>query len=105
MSARITYRERTTMATSHWPAALPRSLDYPDVPVGAILDGAARRWNDRTAFHYSGQDLSFQLADCGAVAVVTLDFVAASVAAALDRTKVETVIVAGLLGPVDLAEL
>jgi long-chain acyl-CoA synthetase len=156
------------MATSHWPAALPRSLDYPDVPVGAILDGAARRWNDRTAFHYSGQDLSFaelaeaaarfahglaergigrgdvvaihlpnlpqfpiayygtllagatfspcnpllppdelafQLADCGAVAVVTLDFVAASVAAALDRTKVETVIVAGLFGPVDLADL
>jgi long-chain acyl-CoA synthetase len=170
-----TFRERTTMgATSpvnpaHWPAGLPHSLDYPDVPVGAILAGAARRWGDRTAFHYAGQDLSytelaaqaarfahglrargigrgdvvalhlpnipqfpvayygtllagatfspcnpllpvddlaFQLDDCGAVAVVTLDFVATPLAQALDRTKVRTVIVAPLMGgPVDLAGL
>ncbi|MBA9006747.1 class I adenylate-forming enzyme family protein [Thermomonospora cellulosilytica] len=154
---------------AHWPAGLPRSLDYPDVPVGAILAGAARRWGDRTAFHYAGRDLSFaelarqaarfahglrargvgrgdvvalhlpniiqfpvayygtllagatfspcnpllppddlafQLADCGAVAVVTLDFVAAPVAQALDRTKVRTVIIAPLgEGPADVTGL
>ncbi|MQY02580.1 class I adenylate-forming enzyme family protein [Actinomadura macrotermitis] len=144
------------------------TLDYPDVPVGAILTGAAHRWGDRTALHYMGRDISytelaaeaarfaggllargigrgdvvalhlpnvpefaiayygtllagatfspcnpllppddlaFQLADCGAVAVVTLDLVAASVAAALDRTKVRTVVLAGALGPADPAQV
>ncbi|PKK13789.1 AMP-binding protein [Thermomonospora sp. CIF 1] len=154
---------------AHWPAGLPRSLDYPDVAVGAILAGAARRWGDRTAFHYQGQDISyaelarqaarfahglrargigrgdvvaihlpnipqfpvayygillagatfspcnpllppddlaFQLDDCGAVAVVTLDFVAGSLAQALKNTKVRTVIVAPLMGDaVDLSTL
>ena len=33
-----------------WPPELPRSLDYPDVPVGSILRAAARRWGDRPAF-------------------------------------------------------
>src|SRR3954454_20244419 len=33
-----------------WPPGLPRSLDYPAVPVGSILRGAVRRWGDRTAF-------------------------------------------------------
>jgi long-chain acyl-CoA synthetase len=32
------------------PPGLPASLDYPDVPVGAILLGAARRWPQRTAY-------------------------------------------------------
>ncbi|MGK5550496.1 class I adenylate-forming enzyme family protein [Actinomadura kijaniata] len=142
------------------------SLDYPDVPVGAILTGAARRWGDRTALHYMGRDISFtelaresarfahglrergvgrgdvvalhlpnvpefavayygtlmagatfspcnpllpvddlafQLADCGAVAVVTLDLVAGAVAEAVGRTGVRTVVLAGALGPVDVA--
>jgi long-chain acyl-CoA synthetase len=159
---------------AHWHAGLPHSLDYPDVPVGAILAGAARRWGDRTAYNYSGRelsfaelareaarfahglrargigrgdvvafhlpnlpqfpiayygtllagatfspcnpllpadDLAFQLNDCGAVALVTLDFVAAPVAQVLDRTKVRTAIVAGLAqaadpaAPVDVAGL
>ncbi|MGH3388820.1 MAG: class I adenylate-forming enzyme family protein, partial [Actinomadura sp.] len=159
---------------AQWHAGLPHSLDYPDVPVGAILTGAARRWGDRTAFHYAGRDLSFaelgreaarfahglrergigrgdvvafhlpnlpqfaiayygtllagatfspcnpllppdalafQLNDCGAVAVVTLDFIAAPLAQALDRTKLRTVIVAGIAqaadpaAPVDVAGL
>ncbi|MFI6516516.1 class I adenylate-forming enzyme family protein [Spirillospora sp. NPDC050679] len=144
------------------------SLDYPDVPVGAVVTGAARRWTDRTALHYMGRDISytelaeesarfanglaargigpgdvvalhlpnvpefafayygtllagatfspcnpllppdelaFQLDDCAATAVVTLDLVAGSVAQAVGRTKVSTVIVAGALGPVDLATL
>ncbi|RAY13195.1 acyl-CoA synthetase [Actinomadura craniellae] len=153
---------------AHWPAGLPRSLEYPDVPVGAILAGAARRFGARTAFHYAGQDLSFtelaaaaarfahglrergigrgdvvalhlpnlpefpiayygtllagatfspcnpllppddlahQLDDCGAIAVVTLDFVAAPVAQALGRTKIKTVIITGLLGEPDVPGL
>lgn len=153
----------------HWPTGSPTSIDYPDVPVGAILAGAARRWPDRVAFHQSGQeltfaelaaeaarfahglrergighgdvvafhlpnlllfpvayygtllagatfspcnpllpadDLAFQLDDCGAKAVITLDFLAAPLAQALGRTKVRTVIMVGLLpGPVDLAGL
>ena len=37
-------------AAASWPPGLPRSLDYPAVPVGSILRAAARRWGDRTAF-------------------------------------------------------
>src|SRR3954452_10483742 len=33
-----------------WPPGLPRSLDYPQVPVGSILRAAVRRWGDRTAY-------------------------------------------------------
>ncbi|WP_091443306.1 class I adenylate-forming enzyme family protein [Geodermatophilus poikilotrophus] len=37
--------------TAHsWPPGLPRSLDFPAVPVGSILRAAVRRWGDRTAF-------------------------------------------------------
>ncbi|MGY2004288.1 class I adenylate-forming enzyme family protein [Blastococcus sp. SYSU DS1024] len=36
--------------TVSWPPGLPRSLDYPSVPVGSILRAAVRRWGDRTAF-------------------------------------------------------
>src|SRR3954467_10688539 len=39
-----------TPAASSWPPGLPRSLDYPEVPVGSILRAAVRRWGDRTAF-------------------------------------------------------
>ncbi|WP_232667934.1 class I adenylate-forming enzyme family protein [Pseudonocardia sp. TRM90224] len=35
------------------------SLDYPEVPVGALLAGAARRFGERTAVHYAGRELSF----------------------------------------------
>ena len=38
------------VATPFAPPGLPRSLDYPDVPVGAILLGAARRWPDRVGW-------------------------------------------------------
>src|SRR4051795_11115176 len=36
--------------TSSWPPGLPRSLEYPALPVGSILRAAARRWGDRPAF-------------------------------------------------------
>ncbi len=35
------------------------TLDYPKLPVGAILAGAAQRWGERTAVHYYGRELSF----------------------------------------------
>ncbi|TFV52843.1 class I adenylate-forming enzyme family protein [Blastococcus sp. TF02A-35] len=37
-------------AAASWPPGLPRSLDYPSVPVGSILRAAVRRWGDREAF-------------------------------------------------------
>jgi long-chain acyl-CoA synthetase len=46
-------------AASSWPPGLPRSLDYPEVPVGSILRAAVRRWGDRTAFIDHDVPLSF----------------------------------------------
>jgi len=42
-----------------WPPHLPRSLDYPDVPAGSVLAGAARRYGDRTAFTHHDRSLTF----------------------------------------------
>lgn len=44
----------------HWPAAMPRSLDYPSVPVGKLLQGAAARFDDRIALRHKDQRLSYQ---------------------------------------------
>jgi long-chain acyl-CoA synthetase len=44
---------------SSWPPGLPTTLDYPEVPVGAILLGSARRYGARTAFAAGGVELSF----------------------------------------------
>ncbi|HEX3781977.1 MAG TPA: AMP-binding protein [Pseudonocardiaceae bacterium] len=46
-------------ATGISPAEFPTSFDYPTVPVGSILAGAATRYGDRTAFLYGEQSLSF----------------------------------------------
>jgi hypothetical protein len=35
--------------TTTWPPGLPSTLDYPEVPVGAILAGSARRFGPRAA--------------------------------------------------------
>ena len=45
--------------SASWPPGLPRSLDYPEVPVGAILRGSARRWPDRVAFRLGDDELTF----------------------------------------------
>ncbi|MGY1914395.1 class I adenylate-forming enzyme family protein [Blastococcus sp. SYSU DS0973] len=45
-----TVQSAPVTATVGWPPGLPRSLDYPRVPVGSILRAAVRRWGDRTAF-------------------------------------------------------
>ena len=37
-------------AAQNWPPGMPRSLDYPAVPVGSILRAAVRRWGERPAF-------------------------------------------------------
>ena len=37
---------------------MTRSLDYPHVPVGALLAGSARRFGDHVAIHYVGRDLT-----------------------------------------------
>ncbi len=45
--------------TRSWPPGLPRSLEYPEVPVGSILRAAVRRWGDRPAFVQHDLPLSF----------------------------------------------
>ncbi|MCF6743520.1 acyl--CoA ligase [Blastococcus sp. KM273128] len=45
-----TVQSAPATTTASWPPGLPRSLDYPSVPVGSILRAAVRRWGDRTAF-------------------------------------------------------
>src|SRR5437763_13243042 len=47
----------TTVAS--WPPELPRSLEYPLVPVGSILRAAVRRWGDRTAFLHADVPLTY----------------------------------------------
>ncbi|QFU93682.1 class I adenylate-forming enzyme family protein [Amycolatopsis sp. YIM 10] len=42
------------------PPGLPRSLDYPEVPVGSILAGSAARYGGRTAFRQGGAQLSHE---------------------------------------------
>ncbi|MGH3763524.1 class I adenylate-forming enzyme family protein [Actinophytocola sp.] len=42
-----------------WPPGLPESLDYPEVPVGAILAGSARRFGDRVAFAHGEESLTY----------------------------------------------
>ncbi|MGH3626451.1 MAG: class I adenylate-forming enzyme family protein, partial [Sciscionella sp.] len=41
------------------PPPLPTTLDYPEVPVGAILAGAAHRFGERVAFRHGSDELTF----------------------------------------------
>lgn len=34
-------------------------MSYPEVPVGAVLAGSARRWQDRVALHYGTRELTY----------------------------------------------
>ncbi|MCL6574946.1 AMP-binding protein [Kyrpidia sp.] len=43
----------------HWPKGLPWSLSYPDVSVGAIFKGSARRFGQKAALVYRSQVYSF----------------------------------------------
>src|SRR3954454_18892037 len=47
-------------STASCPPGLPRSLEYPEVPVGSILRAAVRRWGDRPAFIDHDVPLTFE---------------------------------------------
>jgi long-chain acyl-CoA synthetase len=51
-----------SVATPQTPPGFPRSLDYPRVPVGAILRGSAQRWPDRVGWIDGDQQLTFSVA-------------------------------------------
>lgn len=60
----------SSATSTAWPAGIPRSLDYPRVPVPSILRAAARRYGDRTAFVQGERSLTFTevLSDAGRTA-------------------------------------
>ncbi|OLR91067.1 class I adenylate-forming enzyme family protein [Actinokineospora bangkokensis] len=41
------------------PPGLPEHLEYPRVPVGAVVLGAARRWGERVAFRRGAESITF----------------------------------------------
>lgn len=49
----------TSTTRQTWPAALPRSLDYPAVPVGSVLRGAARRYASRVAIRHGDTEVTY----------------------------------------------
>jgi long-chain acyl-CoA synthetase len=50
---------RGVTTEASWRQWVPEHLPYPEVPVGALLDGAARRFGDRVAFRHHDRTLSF----------------------------------------------
>ena len=50
------------VATPQTPPGMPRSLDYPRVPVGATLRGSARRWPNRVGWIDGDRELTFAMA-------------------------------------------
>ncbi|PRY51142.1 long-chain acyl-CoA synthetase [Geodermatophilus tzadiensis] len=53
-------QDAPTPTAASWPPGLPRSLDYPLVPVGSVLRAAVRRWGTRTAFVDHDVELTFE---------------------------------------------
>ncbi|WP_211221037.1 class I adenylate-forming enzyme family protein [Nocardioides insulae] len=51
----VTVAERTDL----WPERVPRNLDYPAVPVGALFAGIARRFADRVAVQDGEEQLTY----------------------------------------------
>ncbi|GAA4868243.1 class I adenylate-forming enzyme family protein [Actinomycetospora straminea] len=47
------------MTAVDWRTWVPERLAYPEVPVGALLDGAARRFGERTAFRHHDREIGF----------------------------------------------
>lgn len=43
----------------NWPPGLPTTLEYPEVPVGAMITGSARRYGDRVAFARGAESLTY----------------------------------------------
>src|SRR3954471_10540743 len=57
---RMTATQSAPTTTASWPPGLPRSLEYPEAPVGSILRAAVRRWGDRPAFIHHDVPLTFE---------------------------------------------
>ena len=55
----MTATHARTGSVASWPPGLPRSLEYPLVPVGSILRAAVRRWGDKPAFIHHDVPLTF----------------------------------------------
>lgn len=64
----------TDTSTRSWPPGLPRSLEYPAVPVGSILRAAVRRWGDKEAF--IDHDLPLTYTEMGARAHAVANWLA-----------------------------
>jgi long-chain acyl-CoA synthetase len=60
MTATQSAPDAPTTGTISWPPGLPRSLEYPEAPVGSILRAAVRRWGDRPAFIDHDVPLTFE---------------------------------------------
>jgi len=43
----------------HYPASVRPSLEYPKLPLFALIDQAAQKWPDRTATNFYGRKMSF----------------------------------------------
>ncbi|SFP86604.1 long-chain acyl-CoA synthetase [Geodermatophilus dictyosporus] len=69
-------QDAPTSTAASWPPGLPRSLDYPAVPVGSILRAAVRRWGTRTAFVDHDVELTFE--ELGRRACAVANWLAAS---------------------------
>src|SRR6266487_206136 len=46
-----------------WPEGVPRSLDYPDIPLAELLRRTARDYGDRAAVTFYGKSLSYRELD------------------------------------------
>lgn len=42
-----------------WPAGVPKTLDYPEIPLFGLLSRAAEQWPESTAFSFGEQSLSY----------------------------------------------
>lgn len=42
-----------------WPDGVPRTLDYPELPLYGLLSRAAEMWPESTAFSFGGRSLSY----------------------------------------------
>ncbi len=44
----------------HWPKGMPTSIDYPVIPVGAVVKGSAERFGDKVALYYHDQPFTYR---------------------------------------------
>lgn len=46
-----------------WPAGVPKTLDYPEIPLFGLLSRAAEQWPESTAFGFGKESLSYRQLD------------------------------------------